>query len=90
MSDQTASARPAGVAAAAATAGALATLVVFVVALLAFLVAPLALFAVALVGYLVLRPRRDRTTTAPAGPVPGRAAGRAPRSPGHGFGSGVR
>lgn len=83
MSDQTASSRPTRSPLAGAMAGALVTLVAFLVVILSFLIAPLALFGVALGGYLVLRPRRGRrSTTAPTGTVAG--------APGHGFGSGVR
>jgi hypothetical protein len=82
MAVQTSAARPAGKSVGAGIVSLLVTLVVFVVALLAFLLAPLALLGVALVGYLVMRPRGGRTPAS----VPGAASG-ASR---HVFGAGTR
>lgn len=45
--------------------GLLATLVAFVLVLMMFLIAPLALFAIAAVAYLVLRPRARPQADAP-------------------------
>ena len=91
MSDQTPTSGPAARSVGAATAGVLATLVVLVAVLLAFVVAPLALFAVAAVGYLVLRPRRGAVEGSGRGT--GRAGSARPvGAPGvarHGFGAGA-
>ncbi len=65
MSVQTAVSRPAGKSVGAAVLGLLATLVAFLLVLMTFLVAPLALFAIAALTYLVLRPRARSQANAP-------------------------
>jgi hypothetical protein len=82
MAVQTSAARPGGRSLGAATVGLVVTLVGLVVVLVSFLLAPLALLGVALVAYLLLRPRSGRTSTS------GRGA--APAVPRHGFGAGTR
>ena len=82
MSVQTSASRPAGRSVGAATIGLLVTLLVFVGVFLAFLIAPLLLLAVALAGYLVMRPRGGRSTTSGPGSTSG--------VPNHGFGAGAQ
>lgn len=52
--------RPAGKSIGAAGVGLIATLAIFVVVFVAFLVAPLILLGVAFIAYLVMRPRQTR------------------------------
>ncbi|WP_343907024.1 hypothetical protein [Nocardioides aquiterrae] len=61
------------------------TLVVFVVVLLAFLIAPLVALAVAYLAYVVIRPRGRKKAAAAA--APGTPAGRTGSA--HGFGAGA-
>ncbi|MFB9312857.1 hypothetical protein [Nocardioides plantarum] len=82
MSVQTSASRPAGKSVGAATVGLLVTLVIFVVVFLAFLIAPLILLGVALIAYLVMRPRADRPAS--SGPVVGSGVAH------HGFGAGTQ
>ena len=69
--------------------GLLLTLAVFVVAVLAFVTVPLLLFAVALVAYLLLRPRGGRRPGTATATGPGTAGPGATGAPGR-FGSGTR
>jgi len=64
--------RPAGKSIGAAGVGLVATLAIFVVVFIAFLIAPLLLLAVAFIAYLVMRPRQsrpERVADADDGPV---------------------
>lgn len=82
MSVQTSASRPAGKSVGAATVGLVVTLLVFVGVFLAFLIAPLVLLGLALVGYLVMRPRADK----PSSTGPGASSGVS----NHGFGAGTQ
>lgn len=82
MSVQTSAARPAGKSVGAATVGLVVTLIIFVVVFLAFLIAPLILLGLAFVGYMIMRPRADKTTST----GPGAASGVS----NHGFGAGTQ
>ncbi|WP_148611260.1 hypothetical protein [Nocardioides rubriscoriae] len=91
MSVHSTSSRQAGTSVAAAVTGLVVTLVAFVVVFSAFLLAPLALFGVALACYLVLRPRSARSAGATTSDTPsGTASDDGAGALGHGFGSGVR
>lgn len=87
MSVQPSAARPTATPVGVAVLGLLLTLAVFVVAVLAFVTVPLLLFAVALVAYLLLRPRGGRRPGTATGP--GTAGPGATGAPGR-FGSGTR
>ena len=82
MSVQTSASRPAGKSVGAATVGLVVTLIIFVGVFLAFLIAPLILLGVALVGYMIMRPRADKTTSS----GPGASSGVS----NHGFGAGTQ
>jgi hypothetical protein len=82
MSVQTSASRPAGKSVGAAGVGLIVTLVIFVVAFLAFLIAPLLALALAFLGYTVMRPRANRTESSGPSSSPGAAA--------HGFGAGAQ
>ncbi len=83
MSVQTPAPRPVSRGLPTGLVGALASLLVLVVVLLAFVLVPLALFAVGLLGLLLARPRGERAA-AVAPPRP------APATRPHGFGTGGR
>lgn len=82
MSVQTSASRPAGKSVGAAGVGLLVTLLIFVVAFLGFLIAPLLALGLAFVAYTVMRPRANRTESSGPSSAPGQAA--------HGFGAGAR
>ena len=84
MSAQASPSRPAAKSIGAAFVDILLTLVIFVVVLLSFLIAPLLALAVAYLAYAVLRPRGNKKGAAAA---PGGQPGRAATS--HGFGAGT-
>lgn len=91
MSVQPSAARPTATPVGAAVLGLLLTLAAFVVTILAFVTVPLLLFAVALVAYLLLRPRGRRASTAATATTSGPSApAQEPTvAPGR-FGSGAR
>lgn len=82
MSVQTTVPRPASKSVGAAMLGVAVTLTLFVVLFMTFLLAPLVLFAAALVGYLVMRPRAARR--------PRSAPAVMPSSISHDFGAGTQ
>lgn len=81
MSINAFSSRPAGKSVGAAGVGLIVTLAIFVVAFVAFLIAPLILLGVAFLAYLVMRPRQARTEVVQSGD--------SSTAPG-GFGAGTR
>ena len=83
MSVQASPSRPAAKSVGAAFVDILLTLVILVVALLSFLIAPLLALAVAYVVYAVLRPRGRKRAAAAAGDQP------RPAISSHGFGAGT-
>lgn len=85
MSVQASPSRPATKSVGAAFVDILLTLVIFVVVLLSFLIAPLVALAVAYLAYAVMRPRGKKKAAAAA--TPGARAGHAGSA--HGFGAGT-
>ena len=85
MSVQASPSRPATKSVGAAFVDILLTLVIFVVVLLSFLIAPLLALAVAYLAYVVLRPRGNKK--AAANGAPGARTG--PAGSAHGFGAGT-
>jgi phosphate/sulfate permease len=85
MSVQASPSRPATKSVGAAFVDIVLTLVVFVVVLLSFLIAPLVALAVAYLAYAVMRPRGKKKAEAAA--APGARTGRAGSA--HGFGAGA-
>ena len=89
MSVQPSAARPTSTSVGAAVLGLVLTLAAFVLTFLAFVTVPLLLFAVALVAYLVLRPRGGRAGTGSASSTVVAPSSGTITAPGR-FGSGTR
>jgi hypothetical protein len=83
MSVQASPSRPASKSVGAAFVDILLTLVILVVALLSFLIAPLLALAVAYLAYAVMRPRGKKAAAARGAAQPGSGASA------HGFGAGT-
>jgi hypothetical protein len=89
MTVQTSAARPAGRSVLTALLGLVLTLVLFVVAFLAFVTVPLVLMGVGALAYLALRPRSHRPAEHGLGGPRGLDSTLPPGSAAHGFGSGA-
>lgn len=91
MSVQASPSRPAAKSIGAAFVDILLTLVIFVLAFLAFLIAPLLALAVAYLAYAVMRPRNKKKAQQSAALGGGGAAGGTGNRPvaAHGFGAGT-
>ena len=89
MSVQASPSRPAAKSIGAAFVDIVLTLVILVVVLLSFLIAPLLALAVAYLVYAVLRPRGKRKSAPTTGGGAGGGGPAGPAGPAHGFGAGT-